>query len=45
MEGVEGKQMVGNNDTVRKTKSARLGVLNEDLSQFIIGIIPCKEKK
>lgn len=43
IEGDEGIRIVGNNATVTKTRSARTGILNEDLSQFIIGIIPCKE--
>jgi hypothetical protein len=33
---------VGNNATEAKTRTARTGVLNVFVSQFIIGIISCK---
>jgi hypothetical protein len=42
IEGEDGKSTVGNNATEATTRTARTGVLNVVVSQFIIGIISCK---
>ena len=45
MEGVHGRNNVGNNATEAKSKITSTGGLNVLLSQFIIGIISCRKKK
>ena len=44
MEGEDGRSRVGNNATEPKTKSAKTGLLNVLVSQFIAGMISWKRQ-